>query len=276
MTGTLVICGSPIGNLGDAPPRLAEALSGADIVYAEDTRRTRQLLAHLEVSLPVRSYFVGNEAKRAEEVVKRLEQGETVALITDAGMPGLSDPGYSAVQAAIGVDAMVTVVPGPSAVTTALAVSGLPSDRFAFEAFLPRGRKARAERLHQLADEPRTIVLFTAKSRLVDDLRDLSEALGRDRPCVVTRELTKAHEEVWRGSLESAAEHWAGEVRPKGEFTLVVGGAPERPFSLDEAVAEARILIEKGESVSDAARRVARRREVSRNQLYEALVGPED
>ncbi|MBT8207536.1 MAG: rRNA small subunit methyltransferase 1, partial [Acidimicrobiia bacterium] len=159
MTGTLVVCATPIGNLGDAPPRLAEALGSADVVYCEDTRHSRKLLDALGVDRPLRSYFVGNEAERSKEVKRRLEGGDTVALITDAGMPVVSDPGHSAVVAAIEAGATVTVVPGPSAALAALAVSGLPSERFVFEGFLPRKASERGDRLADLAAEPRTLIM---------------------------------------------------------------------------------------------------------------------
>lgn len=169
MPGTLILCATPIGNLGDAPPRLGEALTSASVVYAEDTRRSRVLLRHLGVDRPLRSFFVGNEATRSEELAGRLQRGETVALVTDAGTPAVADPGFTAVRAAIEVGAEVTVVPGPSAVTAALAVSGLPTDRFVFEGFLPRSGKERRSRLESLAVESRTTILFAAAGRLVDD-----------------------------------------------------------------------------------------------------------
>jgi 16S rRNA (cytidine1402-2'-O)-methyltransferase len=271
MPGLLVICATPIGNLGDVPVRLAEELQQADVIYAEDTRRTGRLLAHLGIRGALRSYFVGNEDTRADELAERLAEGRTVALVTDAGMPGLADPGYTAVKAAERVGAQVTVVPGPSAVTAALAVSGLPSDRFVFEGFLPRKGVARTERLGELADEARTIVLFSSKSRLVTDLRDLGDVLGHDRRCAVVRELTKMHEEVWRGTLSEAAEHWAA-AEPRGEFTLVVGRRMETSAPLGEAVEEAVRRIEEGTSTSQAVRDVAEQQGVSRRTLYTEVI----
>ncbi|MCJ7724857.1 MAG: rRNA small subunit methyltransferase 1, partial [Acidimicrobiia bacterium] len=182
MPGSLILCAGPIGNLGDAPPRLAEALGSADIVYAEDTRRARVLLQHLGVDCPTRSYFVGNEADRSIEMAGRLSAGETVALITDAGTPGIADPGLTAVRAAIEAGATVTGVPGPSAVTLALAVSGLPADRFVFEGFLPRKGRRRAERIRSLRTEERTVVLFCAANRLAADLTHLAGEIGMERP----------------------------------------------------------------------------------------------
>ncbi|MEA2002358.1 MAG: 16S rRNA (cytidine(1402)-2'-O)-methyltransferase [Actinomycetota bacterium] len=275
MTGNLILCATPIGNLGDTSTRLKTALTAADLIYAEDTRRAATLLQALGVQTKVRSYFLGNEARRSEELAARLESGSTVALITDAGMPSIADPGLSAVQAARAVGAEVTVIPGPSAVTAALAVSGLPAERFVFEGFLPRKGKDRSRRLTQLASEERTAVLFSAKKRVVDDLTDLAAVLGPDRPVVVTRELTKAFEEVWHGTLATAAKHWADE-QPRGEFTLVVGGAIHEPPDLESAVTQATNAIESGDSMTDAVRRIASDTGVSRRDLYEAVLRARD
>jgi len=269
--GTLILCASPIGNLADAPPRLAEALASADLVYAEDTRRARILLGHLGVSRRVRSYFVGNEAERSAELAGRLAGGETVVLLTDAGVPTISDPGLSAVRAAVEAGAVVTGVPGPSAVTMAVAVSGFPADRFAFEGFLPRRGERRAERLATLAGEPRTVVLFCSPGRLGADLADLAAALGADRPCVVCREMTKLHEEIWRGTLAEAGRHW-GESPARGEVTLVVEGAPETKADLAAALAQVEELVAGGSALSTACRVVAGERGIRRRALYEAAM----
>lgn len=271
VSGKLILCATPIGNLGDVSARLRTELAGTDVIYAEDTRRAATLLQALEVRTKVRSYFVGNEDRRSEELAVRLEAGETVALITDAGMPSIADPGLSAVLAARRVGAEVTVVPGPSAVTAALAVSGLPAERFVFEGFLPRKGKDRTRRLSQLAAEERTVVLFSAKKRVVDDLADLAEVLGSDRPVVVTRELTKVFEEVWHGTLAEGAKHWA-DRQPRGEFTLVVGGAVRQPPDVARAVAQAQDAIESGESMTDAVRRIASDTGVGRRDLYQAVL----
>jgi len=269
--GTLILCAGPIGNLSDAPPRLAEALRGADAVYAEDTRRARLLLDHLGISRPVRSYFAGNEAERAGEVARRLEAGETVALLTDAGVPTISDPGLSAVRAALAAGATVTGVPGPSAVTLAAAVSGLPADRFVFEGFLPRRGERRGRRLQELAAERRTAILFCAPGRLAGDLAELAAALGGDRVCAVCRELTKLHEEVWRGTLAEAAAHW--EAHPaRGEVTVVVGGAPEPAPDLEGALGRVAELTGRGSSLSEACRLAAEEWRIGRRTLYEAAV----
>ena len=273
--GKLILCATPIGNLGDASPRLGKTLEEAGVVYAEDTRRSRVLLEALGVRRPLRSYFVGNEEARAEELADRLAAGETVALITDAGMPAVSDPGLSAVQAARRVGAEVTVVPGPSALTAALAVSGLPSERFVFEGFLPRKGAVRAQRLRDLAEEPRTIVLFSPPPRLLADLEDLAGVLGEDRPVVVARELTKAFEEVWRGTLGRASAHWR-KVDPRGELTLVIEGAPPEEPSLEEALAEVEALIHTGTPMAEAVRVVADELGLRRRRLYESVIHEED
>lgn len=271
MAGTLILCAGPIGNLGDAPPRLAEALSAADVVYAEDTRRARVLLGHLGVDAPCRSYFAGNEQQRSSEIAARLEAGETVAVLTDAGTPGISDPGLTAVRAAVAAGAVVTGVPGASAVTLALAVSGMPADRFAFEGFLPRSGRDRTDRLAAIATETRTTVLFCSPRRLAADLADLAAA-GPDRPCVVCRELTKVHEEVWRGTLSAAVQHWT-DVAARGEVTVVLGGAHPAAPDLDGAEQEALARIERGERPSAAVRAVASEQGVPRRELYERVVG---
>lgn len=246
---------------------MGEALAQADIVYAEDTRRTATLLASLGVEATVRSYFVGNEETRSVELARRLADGETVALVTDAGTPSVADPGVSAVRAARSVGATVTAVPGPSAVTMALAVSGLGGDRFVFEGFLPRKGHDRARRLAELAAETRTAVFFTTGPRLVKDLADLSAAGAGEREVVVTRELTKLYEEVWHGSLTSAPNHWDAAVR-KGEFTVVLAGTPRVPVDEEEAVDEVVRRIAAGERPSDAAKAVAHATGWARSDLY--------
>lgn len=271
MAGTLILCAGPIGNLADAPPRLAEALASADVVLAEDTRRARVLLDHLGIDRPLRSYFVGNEAERAGELRERLAAGQTVALVTDAGTPGIADPGLSAVRAAVEAGARITGVPGPSAVTLAVAVSGLPGDRFAFDGFLPRKGGRRAERLASIAREPRTVVLFAAPARLAADLTDLASAAGGDREVVVCRELTKLHEEIWRGTLAGAAAEWAGrEVR--GEVTLVLAGAPATEPDPAAALEHVEALIADGVPLAEAVRQVADLTGVGRRELYEAAI----
>ena len=275
MPGRLVLCATPIGNLGDAPPRLADELAAAEVAFAEDTRRAAKLLAHLGLEVAVRSFFVGNEVMRADELAERLARGERVALVTDAGTPAVADPGVAAVRAAVDAGAEVSVVPGPSAVTAAIAVAGLGGDRFSFEGFLPRRGRERTERLAAIASADAPVVLFTTGPRVVDDLGELA-AVAADREVVVCRELTKLHEEVWRGSLASAASHWSGATR-KGEFTVVVAAAPPEPAgSMDDAEESARAAVAAGERRSVAARDAAHRFGVDRGELYDRLVSSDE
>jgi len=240
-------------------------------VYAEDTRRSRVLLTALGVDQPLRSYFVGNEERRSEELAGHLEAGRTVALITDAGMPSISDPGVSAVQAAQRVGAEVLVLPGPSAVTAALAASGFDAQRFVFEGFLPRKGTERKDRLIAVASETRTIVFFSATHRIARDLADLASRLGADRPVAVCRELTKRHEEVRWETLAEAIDHLE-EHGARGEYTVVIEGAAPVEPSLDEALAEVLASIEDGESLTAAVRTVAAERGVTRRELYQAAL----
>ena len=272
--GELVIAGVPLGNPGDASARLRSALESADVIAAEDTRRLRRLAADLDVRLGGRivSYFEANEATRTEELVADLEAGSRVLLVTDAGMPSISDPGYRLVVAALTADIPVTCLPGPSAVTTALALSGLPVDRFCFEGFLPRRGGARSARLSELATEPRTMVFFEAPHRLAECLGALSAAFGSDRPAAVCRELTKTYEEVRRGPLSELVTWAADGVR--GEITIVVGGAPLVAASFDAAsladlVSDA---LDAGMARKEAIAAVASRTGASRRDVFDALV----
>jgi 16S rRNA (cytidine1402-2'-O)-methyltransferase len=269
--GVLVLCATPIGNLADVSDRLKETLGSADVVYAEDTRRTATLLRHLGISPPVRSLFVGNERSRTDDLIADLDQGLTVALVSDAGMPTISDPGAGAVIRARAQGHRVTAVPGPSDVVAAVALAGFGGDRFVFEGFLPRKGKERSERLTRIGADDRPIVLFASPHRLVGDLESLARAVAPDRPIAITRELTKLHEEVWTGTIGEALEHWAAR-EIKGELTLVIGpGAIERP-SVAPALEEARTLVAEGMTPSEAARTVADSTGVSRREIYEALI----
>jgi len=272
MTGRLVICATPIGNLEDASPRLRETLAGADVVFAEDTRRTGKLLERLGVDAELRSFFLGNEQKRSIELRSRLEQGETIALVSDAGMPAISDPGVAAVRAARSVDAVVSVIPGPSAVTAAIAVAGLGGDRFVFEGFLPRSGENRQHRIERVANDDRPVVLFSAPSRVVKDLSDLMSLASPERIVVVAREVTKLHEEIWAGTLEEAVARWTNEMEPRGEFTLVIEPRAEKPPDLSTALVAVEKRIESGERLSNAVRDVATETGVSRRALYEAAL----
>jgi 16S rRNA (cytidine1402-2'-O)-methyltransferase len=273
-TGRLVICATPIGNLGDISERLRNTLASADVIYAEDTRRTATLLGHLVISAPLVSLFTGNEMTRTKQLVDSVRSGKTVVLVSDAGMPTVSDPGAAAIRAVREAGHPVSVVPGPSAVTTALALSGFGGDRFVFEGFLPRKGRERAERLDSLATEARSVVIFASPIRLAADLSDLRLACGGERPIAVTRELTKLHEEVWVGSLDEAVERFGQGAR--GEVTLVLGPTTIAPPSLNEAVDAARGLVAGGVSVREAARTVAARTGVSRRDVYEALLDDQD
>jgi 16S rRNA (cytidine1402-2'-O)-methyltransferase len=270
MPGRLILCATPIGNLGDASSRLANSLKEADLILAEDTRRSAVLLNALGVDRPLRSYFAGNEARRSDELERALASGQTVALITDAGTPAISDPGVSAVAAARRAGSAVSVVPGPSALTAALAVSGLPSERFVFEGFLPRKGRERRARLEALEAEARTAVLFVSPHHLVEDLEDLAQ-LGLDRPICVARELTKVFEEVQWTTVGEALTEWRSRA-PQGEFTLVLAGAPETAFGLDHAAAIAMNDIEAGGKISNVVRNVADETGVSRRLLYEEVL----
>jgi 16S rRNA (cytidine1402-2'-O)-methyltransferase len=268
--GQLFVCATPIGNLGDISVRLRETLGSVDVIYAEDTRRVAKLLAHLGVTVEVRSLFKGNERSRSEELIRALAEGKSVALVSDAGVPTVSDPGALAVGLARQAGYPVSMIPGPSAVTMALALSGLPADRFVFEGFLPRRAGPRQERLRAIATDDRTTVLFASPKRLADDLLAMREAMGGERVVAVTRELTKLHEEVWVGPLSGALARWQGEVR--GEVTIVVSPGTAAEPSLEDAVTIARDLVADGVSVSEASRRASVETGVSRRDVYQALV----
>jgi 16S rRNA (cytidine1402-2'-O)-methyltransferase len=271
----LILLGAPLGNVGDASTRLRDVLATADIIAAEDTRRLVRLARELDVTMPGRivSYFEGNEQRRTPELVDALAGGETVALITDGGMPSVSDPGFRLVRAALEAGVTVTSAPGPSAVTTALALSGLPSDRFCFEGFPPRKPGERRAYFAQLAREPRTLVFFEAPHRVDDTLADLAAAFGPDRPAALCRELTKVYEEIRRAPLGELASS-AVEDPPRGEITLVVAGAPavpaERPTTADLVAAVAE-LEATGTSRKDAIAAVAAERGMPRREVYNAV-----
>ena len=271
----LVLAATPIGRVADAPPRLAEELAGADVVAAEDTRRLKRLCADLGVSIGGRvvSYFEGNEAARTPVLVEALESGERVLVVTDAGMPSVSDPGYRLVAAAVERGIAVTAVPGPSAVLTALAVSGLPVDRFCFEGFLPRKAGERGRRLASLRDEPRTMVFFEAPHRTAASLAAMAEAFGADRRGAVCRELTKTHEEVRRAGLAELAAWAADGVR--GEVTVVVEGAADRvDVPTDAASLAAQVAEEEsiGSTRKEAIAEVARRAGLPKRTVFDAVV----
>jgi 16S rRNA (cytidine1402-2'-O)-methyltransferase len=275
-TGRLVLAATPIGDLGDASPRLGHELTTADVIAAEDTRRLHRLLAGLGVTTSARvvSYFDGNEAARTPGLVAALRAGERVVLVTDAGMPAVSDPGYRLVRAAIDAGIQVSAVPGPSAVLTALAVSGLPVDRFCFEGFLPRKAGERAAVLRALAAEPRTMVFFEAPHRLAGTLAVMAEAFGAERSAAVCRELTKTYEEIRRGELAALVD-WAG-AGVRGEITIVVAGRPGAgsgdppdPARLHALVAEREA---DGQSRKEAIAAVAAQVGQPKRVVYDAVV----
>jgi 16S rRNA (cytidine1402-2'-O)-methyltransferase len=275
-TGKLWLVGTPIGNLADASPRSAEVLAAVDLVAAEDTRRSATLLRHLGVRAKVVSFFEGNEDERGAELLGRLRGGETVAVVSDAGMPGVSDPGYRLVRACVEDGIEVGVVPGPSSVLAALVVSGLPTDRFAFEGFLPRRSTEREARLADIADDPRTLVFFESPRRTVSTLEAIAVTFG-DRRVALCRELTKLHEEILRGSaseVAAAITDRGGDL--KGEVVLVVEGARASAASaavdLRSLAAEARALASSGLRKRDAAARVARSHGASTNDVYRAML----
>jgi 16S rRNA (cytidine1402-2'-O)-methyltransferase len=270
--GALVLVATPIGNLGDLSPRAARELEGADVVACEDTRRTGKLL---QLSgLRAKALLVVNdhtEAAAVADVLRRLASGQRVAVVTDAGTPGISDPGERLVRAAADAGFEVVVVPGPSAAIAALVASGLPSGRFVFEGFLPRKGAARTERLRALASEPRTMVLYEAPHRIARTLADLAACFGGERRVAVARELTKMHEQVWRGTLDEGVA-WAAQ-EPPGEMVVIVDGAPAAPPVDDEAVRAAlQAQLDTGSSARDAAATVASDLGVARRRAYELAI----
>jgi 16S rRNA (cytidine1402-2'-O)-methyltransferase len=273
MSGKLIVVGTPIGNLSDFSPRAEEALREADFIAAEDTRVTRKLMAHFEIHKPLISYFEHNKYERGKVLCSRMQGGETCALVSDAGMPAISDPGELLVAQCAEQGIPVTVVPGPSAVVSALAVSGLPTGRFTFEGFLSVNKKSRREHLTGLKNEERTMVFYEAPHKLAGTLRDLLDALG-DRRVALVRELTKIHEEVIRTTLSDAAARYA-DGGAKGEFVLVVEGAKQavpKPKPAQDAMLLARGYLAQGMSAPEAAKRAAAETGRRKNEIYRGLV----
>jgi 16S rRNA (cytidine1402-2'-O)-methyltransferase len=272
--GRVILAGAPLGRVSDASAGLVQALAAAPVIAAEDTRRLHRLATDLGVSTSGRvlSFFEGNEEGRVPQLLEILKAGQDVLVVTDAGMPSVSDPGYRLVLAALAVDLEVTVLPGPSAVTTAIAISGLPVDRFCFEGFLPRKGSGRRKALADLVAERRTMVFFESPHRLADSLVDLVEVFGPDRPAAVCRELTKTYEEVKRGSLAELADWAVGDVR--GEITLVVGGAPVESGEVDPAML-AELVADReqaGETRKEAIAAIAKRTGVAKRTVFDAVV----
>ena len=277
MSGTLYLVPTPIGNLGDISQRMAETLGAVDFIAAEDTRVTRKLLNHLGLKKPLVSYYRHNTGERGEEVLSRLLAGEDCALVTDAGTPAISDPGEDLVYACAQAGVAVVSIPGPCALITALAASGLPTGRFTFEGFLPMNRKNRRAHLEALRGEGRTMLFYEAPHKLAATLRDLRDTLGPGRPVALCRELTKLHEEIWRTTLGEAADRYAQEA-PRGEFVLVVQGeAPvEEAPDLDAGLERVAALREEGLSLRDAARQAAKELGLARNALYQRALEAEE
>ena len=275
--GVLYVVGTPIGNLEDITFRAIQILKQVDVIAAEDTRHTGKLLRHFQIDTPQISYHDHNRQRRIPELRQRLQQGHTIALVTDAGMPGISDPGHELVKACVEAGIPVTPIPGPSAVIAALSGAGILAERFVFEGFLPTKRKERCDRLETLKAESRAIVLYEAPHRLRQTLEDLGAALGSDRSIVLARELTKLHEEFWRGKIEGAISHYTGR-NPRGEFTLVLAGVAEaRPeFSEAEIKTELVHLISQGVSRSQASRQLAQKTSLPRREIYQLALTIED
>ncbi|MBQ6829995.1 MAG: 16S rRNA (cytidine(1402)-2'-O)-methyltransferase [Clostridia bacterium] len=273
MSGTLTLVGTPIGNLSDFSPRAVKALEECDFIAAEDTRVTLTLLNHFGVRKPMVSYFEHNKRERGEMICQKLLGGENAVLVTDAGMPAISDPGEDLVAMCHEKGIPVTVVPGPSAVVTALAISGMPSGRFTFEGFLSMSRRSRREHLQDIKDERRTMIFYEAPHKLLSTLEDFLDTLGDRRVCLV-RELTKLHEEVFRTTLSQAVAHYR-ETPPRGEFVLILEGAPkveETPLSVDDAVELARERMEAEDlSASMAAKAVAAETGLKKGDIYKRL-----
>ena len=270
--GRLVLVATPIGNLADLSPRAVSVLAQADVIAAEDTRRTRVLLDHAGISGTMISYHEHNEETRTGPLLDRVEAGETVAVVTDAGTPGLADPGFLLVREAINRGLRVEAVPGPAAVVQALVLSGLPLDRFAFEGFLPRKSGARTRRLTDLAEDPRTLVFYVTPHRAVADLEAMAAALG-DRPAALCRELTKLHEEIWRGRLSDLAARAAAQG-VRGEVTVVVGGCSSPPPSVvtdAEILDRVRTLLATGLDRRAAIARVAQAAGIPKRRVYNAV-----
>lgn len=266
----LYVVATPIGNLEDMTFRAIDTLKEVDLIAAEDTRHTGKLLQHFQIKTPQISYHQHNQQKRTPELVEKLQQGRAIALVTDAGMPGISDPGYELIKACVEANIAIVPIPGVSASIAALSASGLPTNRFIFEGFLPAKSKERKQRLQALANSLLTIVLYESPHHLRTTLKDLANSLGEERKIVLARELTKLHEEFWRGTIGGAIINYQ-QREPKGEFTLVISGAEVEKANLSESVikAELKELIEEGMSRSQASRQLAKQTNLSRHQVYQ-------
>ena len=277
-SGTLYLIGTPIGNLEDITLRGIRILQEVDLIAAEDTRHTGKLLRNFQIATPQISYHEHNQGSRTAELILKLREGQNIALVSDAGMPGISDPGYMLVQEAIANSLTVVPIPGASAGITALVVSGLMTERFVFEGFLPVKGKARSDRLEALSRETRTTILYEAPHRLLPTLRDLAATLEATRAIVLARELTKVHEEFWRGDLQSAIALYTEKRQPKGEYTLIVAGAePATEILLTEKEIERELqqLLQQGMTRSQASRQLAKLTTLSRREIYQLSLDSE-
>ncbi|WP_193194740.1 16S rRNA (cytidine(1402)-2'-O)-methyltransferase [Nostoc sp. MG11] len=268
--GTLYVVGTPIGNLEDMTFRAVRILQTVDLIAAEDTRHTGRLLQHFQIKTPQVSYHEHNRNSRIPELLEHLGNAKAIALVSDAGMPGISDPGYELVKACIEANISVVPIPGASAAITALSAAGLPTDRFVFEGFLPPKAQQRQEHLEALQTESRTLIFYESPHRLRETLQDLAEFWGSDRQIVLGRELTKLFEEFWRGTIAEAIAHYS-QREPQGEYTLVVAGNPPTQLLLtpEELKAELQQLINQGISRSQASRQLAKMTSLPRRQLYQ-------
>lgn len=269
--GKLYLVGTPIGNLEDLTFRALRILKEVDLIASEDTRHTGKLLHHFQIATPQISYHQHNRQQRISELINLLQQGQAIALVSDAGMPSISDPGCELVQACLEAQIEVIPIPGVTAVITALAVSGLDTDKFIFEGFLPAKTQARCDRLKFLKEETRTLIFYESPHRLLDTLQDLVQELEGDRPVVLARELTKIHEEFWRGTLQSALNLYQNERKAKGEYTIVLAGAKITNFSLsdEEIKQELLLLLQQGMSTSQASRHLAQMTKLSKRHIYQ-------
>jgi 16S rRNA (cytidine1402-2'-O)-methyltransferase len=267
--GELYVVGTPIGNLDDMSFRAIRVLKSVNAIASEDTRHTGKLLHHFEIKTPQISYHQHNHKQRAPELLDRLQQGQSIALVSDAGLPGISDPGYELVQVCIDAHVNVVPIPGPNAALTALMASGLPTDHFCFEGFLPTKASERQHRLTQIEAESRTVILYESPHRLQQTLQDLS-ALGAERELAIARELTKLHETFWRGKIGDAIAQYQTQ-QPRGEFTLIIAGKPatQTVYTDDRLRQELQILINQGISPSQASRQLAQSLNVPRRHLYQ-------
>ncbi|WP_044150258.1 16S rRNA (cytidine(1402)-2'-O)-methyltransferase [Leptolyngbya iicbica] len=276
--GTLYIVGTPIGNLADMTFRAIDTLKHVTLIAAEDTRHTGKLLHHFQIGTPQTSYHAHNWRKRLPELLAHLQHGQDIALVSDAGMPGISDPGFELVEACAEAAIPVVAIPGATAAITALCISGLPPQPFAFEGFLPTKGRDRRDHIAQLAQEPRTLVLYEAPHRLLTTLKDLQGPFEDTRRLAVTRELTKQFEEVWRGTLAEAIAHFTT-TAPKGEFTLVIAGKPPSetpPFTIEELTAQLTELLAQGLSRSQASRQLAQTTSYSKREIYQLAIALPD